>query len=179
GAGEDFRRRRTFATVLGADLADEHDPLLQGLAVTGNSFVGDTLILGDENRKEFLALFAADLRRPPGVTTGEAAREDAAVAALFDNVAHRVTVLVHEEVAPQDLGLIRRVVELETPAHVEARVATASPRFLVGIASLAGVDTYLGPRPGPRPAEVERSQIGRGDVVVHLPNLDPRLQKVD
>jgi phage tail-like protein len=165
---EDFRLRRTFVTILGADLADEEDPLLAGLAVSGNSYVGDTLFLGDETRKEFLALFAADL--PKSLS------EQAAIDALFDGLAYRVTVLVHQEVAPQDLGLIRRVVELETPAHVLARVLTASRPFVVGMAALVGVDTYLGPPLARRRVEVGRSRVGVRDVLEHLPSLDPRLE---
>src|SRR5262249_10275669 len=101
---EDYRLRRTFATIIGANLADQDDPLLAGLAVSGNSFVGDTLFLGDEHRKEFLALFSADLPK--------SAQEAAAVDAFFDQFANRVTVLVHQEIAPQDIGLVRRVVNL-------------------------------------------------------------------
>jgi phage tail-like protein len=165
---EDYRLRRTFATILGADLADESDPLLGGLAVSGNSFVGDTLFLGDENRKEFLALFSADLP----VTQSE---EDA-IKFLFDSLSHRVTVLVHQEVQPQDLGLIRRVVDMETPAHVMARVITATESFMVGIASLVGVDTYLSPKPKPQPVRVEASHIGIRDLIQRPPSLDPRLE---
>ena len=149
---EDFRMRRTFATILGADLTAEYDPLLAGLSASGNSYVGDTLFLGDENKKEFLAVFG-----PQAVKT---ASEEAAVAALFDQLAHRVTVLVHQEVDPQDMGLIRRVVEMETPAHVAARIATASERFMVGVASLIGVDTFLSEKTQPRPVRVDGSQIG-------------------
>ena len=165
---EDWRLRRTFATILGADLADEDDPLLAGLAVSGNSYVGDTLFLGDENKKEFLALFSADL---PKTHT-----EEAIVQALFDGLAYRVTVLVHQEFEPQDMGLIRRVVELETPAHVIARVETASWPFLVGVASLVGVDTYLAEKPKPEPVRVGRSQIGLRDLIQCPASLDPRLE---
>jgi phage tail-like protein len=164
---EDHRLRRTFATILGADLSDAGDPMLPGLAVSGNSFVGDTLLLGDEDRKEFLALFRAGIERD--------ADEAAAVAALFDNLAYRATVLVHDEVSPQDLGLIQRVVDREAPAHVLTRVLTSSTRFLVGMAALVGVDTFLGPREPSRTSTVDRSQIGVRDRLQRVPALDPRV----
>lgn len=167
---EDFKLRRTFATILGADLADENDPLLQGLVISGNSYVGDTLFLGDEaaeRRKEFLALFRDDLPK--------SAREQSAVAALFDRLAHRVTVLVHQDVEPQDFKLIRRVVELETPAHVVTRVFPATYPFLVGMAALVGVDTYLRAEPPARPVMLNTSRLGERDYLIRPASLDPRL----
>jgi hypothetical protein len=86
-----------------------------------------------------------------------------------------VTVLVHDEVDPQDLGLIRRVVDQETPAHVLSRVVTARYPFLLGAASLVGVDTFLAPPPAPVPVRLEQSRIGAGDRVMQPPSLDPRL----
>lgn len=172
---EDFRLRRVLATILGADLADEEDPLLGGLATTGNSYVGDTLVLGDETRREFLALFNVESIETGKISRDERRREEEAIAAFYDNLAHRITVLVHQEVEPQDLGLIRRVVEFETPAHVLARVVPASYPLLVGVASLIGVDTYLGRKPEPRPVYLDRSLLGRRDFLVHPPSLDPRL----
>jgi phage tail-like protein len=164
---EDFRLRRTFATILGADLADEDDPLLGGIARSGNSFVGDTLFLGDPLRQEFLALFAA--------TLPESTSEEQAVARFFDQLANRVTILVHQEIHSQDLGLVRRVARLETPAHVAVRIATATAAFRAGAASLVGVDTYLAPEPPPRTATIGVSYIGRGDLIERAPALDPRL----
>jgi phage tail-like protein len=170
---EDWRLRRTFATILGANLAATDDPLLSGLSVSGNSFVGDTLFLGDislldkGSRQEFLALFRADVLEGPV--------ERQVVQEFFDRLAHRVTVLVHNQIEPQDLGLIRRIVELETPAHVEVRVVEAKTQFLVGMASLVGVDSYLDREPGAQPVRLDSSQVGVRDLLLRPASLDPRL----
>lgn len=166
---EDFRLRRTFATILGADLADEADPLLGGWVVSGNSVVGDTLILGEEAREEILALF----RLP---TAGWNASEQAAVDRFYGRLAHRATVLVHEQVTNLDLGLIRRVVDLETPAHVDTQVVTATDPLLVGVASLVGIDTYLTPSPPPERVRLDHSRLSRA--LLQTPaSLDPRLER--
>lgn len=162
---EDFRLRRLLATLLGVDLNVEGDPLLPGLVVSGNSVVGDTLILGDDERVELLALFREEVASE---------QENEAVLAFLGRLAHRATVLVHQEVSPSDLGLLRRVVEMESPAHAEVRVVTATWPLLVGVASLVGVDTYLGPRPPRLPARVGSSPAGR-DFVIGPASLDPRL----
>ena len=167
---EDFRLRRTFATIIGADLDDADDPLTAGGAVSGNSYVGDTLFLGEESKKEFLALFRADL---PTETV-----EQAAIDALFDRLAHRVTILVHQDIEPQDFGLIRRISDREAPAHVEVRIFAASHPLLVGMASLVGVDTYLSRKFPPEPARIGTSHVGIRDFVQGPAALDPRLEGV-
>ena len=163
---EDFRLRRLLATLLGVDLADDADPLLPGLHRSGNSVVGDTLVLGEAASVELLALFRAEV-------ADEA--ENDAVRAFRGRLAHAATVLVHDEIEPQDLGLIRRIAELEAPAHVEVRVEPATWPLLVGVASLVGVDTWLGPPRPPRPARAGASVLGLGDLVLHDATLDPRL----
>lgn len=166
---EDFRLRRTFATILGADLSDHDDPLFAGTAVNANSYVGDTLFLGDEHRSEFLALFGANLPTPA---------EERAILAFFDQLANRVSILVHRDLLAADQKLIQRVVDLETPAHVVPRVLPASQAFVVGVASLVAVDTYLGVPPEPRPVEVGWSSLGVRDFLRRLPSLDPRLEGI-
>jgi len=167
---EDYRLRRTFATIIGADLDDDEDPLTLGGIETGNAFVGDTLFIGDEQRREFLALFSADL----DVSDTEAA----AIDAFFDRLAFHVTILVHQNVEPQDLGTIERIAEREIPTHVQFRILPTSAPLLAGITSLVGVDTYLAARPLPRPARVNRSYVGRGDYVMGPATLDPRLEGI-
>lgn len=162
---EDFRLRRLLATLLGVDLEVEDDPLLPGLIVSGNSVVGDTLVLGEAERVELLALFREEVA---------SAQENEAVLAFYERLAFRATVLVHQGVSEQDLGLIRRVVELESPAHALVRVVTATWPLMVGVASLVGVDTYLGPETPRRPARVDVSAASQ-DRVVGPATLDPRL----
>ncbi len=181
---EGWRLRRSFATILGADLSDEHDPLLVGVVQSGNSIVGDSLILGDEFRREFLALFEAALpSRPRGSTREEWVQwiherfiDPGVVDTFFDQLAYRITVLVHDDLDPDLERLLHRILELEAPAHIEWEVAKATHPFMVGLASLVGVDTYLrAPTPAPG-IHVDRSRIGSRGFLTRLPALDPRLE---
>jgi phage tail-like protein len=164
---EDFRLRHTFATILGADLSISNDPLLPGYSGSSNSFVGDTLFLGDPHNKEFLALFANDIL---------SAAEQDQVDQFYDQLAHRLTVFVHDQVETVDLGLIATIVGQEKPAHVASNILRATQGFMIGLASLLGVNTYLGPSKQEGVVTVGSSQIGRYDVITHLPSLDPRLE---
>ncbi len=165
---EDFRLRHIFATILGADLSIKDDPLLPGYWGSSNSIVGDTLFLGDRHiQSELQALYANDLN-----LAGSAS----AVDKFYDSLAHRITIFIHNQVERVNFKLVERIVEAEKPAHVKASILRASQPFMVGLASLLGVNTYLGPAPPRNPATLDVSDVGRYDVVTHLPSLDPRLE---
>lgn len=164
---EDFRLRRTFATILGADLTVENDPLLQADLPSANSYLGDTLFLGDAAEREFMSLFAAELEL--------FRHEERAVARFHERLAHRLTVLVHHDTDADTLRLVRRVVGMEAPAHLVSRVLAAGEPLLIGLRSLVAVNTYLSDKPQPRPVRLGRSLIGRLDQVRRTPSLDPRL----
>lgn len=179
---EDFRLRRTLSTILGAQLEDATDPLTTGITRSGNSVVGDSLFLGDAKTlkdnelKTFLALFRnldADTAERQALLQTERA---AAHKALFDDLAHRVTVLVHEELAPDELRLVQRLSDLGAPAHVLMRVVRAAYPFMVGVASLVGADTFLRAAPPKRPfrigPSVEVSSLGSVDTLRGEASLD-------
>ncbi len=106
---EAFRLRHTFATILGADLAITDDPLLPGYSGSSNSFVGDTLFLGNPHNPDFLAEFAATVALP---------QEQAQVQTFLDSLAWRMIVFIHNQVQQVDLNLISQIVAAEKPAHV-------------------------------------------------------------
>ena len=162
---EGFRLRRTFATILGADLEDEDDPLTLGLAPSGNSFVGDTLILGDEARQEVQALFSAEL---------QSAADLAAAEEFFRRLAHRVLVLVRASPRTADTARLAALANATAPAHVEVTMLPASRPLMVGAASLVGVDTFLTPKPEPGRVRLDESRIGEGDQIRGEGRLDER-----
>jgi phage tail-like protein len=166
---EDFRLRHIFATILGANLAIHDDPLLPGYSPSSNSFVGGTLFLGDpQNQAEVLALFSSDLPSSSADRT--------TVQQFFDSLAHRLTIFIHDQVETVDINLVQRIVDHEKPAHVLATIRLATQPFMVGLASLLGVDTYLAPTPPRDPVVLGTSQIGRYNLVIQAPSLDPRLE---
>jgi len=162
---EAFRLRHIFATILGADLANRNDPLLPAFSGSSNSFVGNTLFLGDARNPDFLALFASTVALP---------KEQTQVQQFLDALAWRIIVFIHNQVERVDINLVRRIVENEKPAHVVATIQVATQPFMIGLASLLGVNSYLAPEPPPDPVVVNVSQVGRYNLVQHLPSLDPR-----
>jgi len=164
---EDFKLRHLFATILGADLSVKDNPLLPGTWGSSNSMVGDTLFLGDPHMQaELQALYQNDLH-----IAGDAQAEQA----FYDQLAFRMTVFVHDQVENINLKMVQRIVEAEKPAHVQAFVKVATEPFMIGLASLLGVNTYPGPAPPRNPVTVNVSEIGRYDVVTEMPSLDPRM----
>jgi hypothetical protein len=164
---EDYRLRHIFATILGADLAIQNDPLLPGYSGSSNSFVGDTLFIGNpRDQAEILALFSAP----------ESTAEQSAVQQFYDSLANRMTVFIHNQVETVDVQLVQRIVHYEKPAHVAAAIRIATQPFMVGLAALLGVDSYLAPEPPRNPVVVGSSQIGRYNQVIQDPSLDPRME---
>ncbi len=164
---EDFRLRHIFATILGADLSIRNNPLLPGYSGSSNSIVGDSLFLGDPGMQaELQALYQTDLDIP-----GDAQ----AAQKLYDQLAYRMTVFIHNQVENVNLKMVQRIVDAEKPAHVQAFVRLATQPFMIGLASLLGVNSYLGSDPPRNPVTVGVSDVGRYDVVQETPSLDPRM----
>lgn len=163
---ECFALRRTFATILGTNLTEESDPLTLGLSTSGNSHVGDTLILGDAARAELLALFR------PEIDATQA--DSAAVTEFFERLANRVMVLVRGETEPDEMQRLREIVEAAVPAHIEATLYPAGSPLIVGAASLVGIDTYLADPPRPGRVRLQHTVVGGGDQISGEGWLDGR-----
>jgi phage tail-like protein len=161
---ENFRLRRTMATILGVQMDDEEHPLTLGTGVSGNSIVGDSLILADEDQRDFIALFA------PGLAT---ATEKKIVANFFDRYANQVTVLLHGA-ARRFKDVVQSTLEQEMPAHVQWRLVETDHSFVLGLAPLLGVDTFLEHQPPARPVILDDTWLGREGLLKNPPAFSPR-----
>ena len=164
---ENFRFRRTLGTILGLDLDDTEHPLTLGTAQSGNSRVGESLILTAENAREFLALLAPELAL--------ADAEDAEVVReFFDRYSHRITVLIHGSTSALEPA-VQEVLTRLVPAHLSWTVRTSEHPLVLGLAPLLGIDTYLERSPAWRRVVLGDTYLGREGIVENVAALGPQI----
>ncbi len=152
---ENFRLRRTMATVLGIDMDDRDHPLTLGTGMSGNSIVGDTLVLSEEDAREFLALFAP-------AEGGET--DEAIVAAFFERYGHQLSILLHGAARAQR-DVVEEALDDHLPAHLEWRVIETDHPFVLGLAPLLAVDTFVETAVAPRVVVLDDTYLGREGVI--------------
>jgi len=148
---ENFCLRRTMATILGVSMDDADHPLTLGTGMSGNSIVGDSLILSESDAREFLALFAPELADKD---------EKSQVEAFFAEYAHQVSILLHGPA----VGLRTAVEDMlndQLPAHLQYRIIETDHPFVLGIAPLLSLDTYVETTPQPRRVTLDDTYLGR------------------
>ena len=154
---ENFRLRRTMVTILGVHMDDSDHPLTLGTGISGNSIVGDSLILSEIGAKEFLALFA------PEIATED---ERQAVTEFFEKYAHRVSILLHGDARKQRQE-IESMLEAQLPAHLQWRIIETEQPFILGTSPLLSIDTWLEQRPGYEQVKINKTHIGRTDLLMN------------
>ncbi len=160
---ENYRLRRTMATILGVDLEDEDHPLTLGSMMSGNSIVGDSLILSEASAREFLALLDPSL--------GDAG-DKAAVEAFFEKYAHQVSVLLHGPAKSRE-AMVSDVLEREAPAHLQWRIISTDHPFVLGLSPLLSVHTFIETRPPPRGVILDASRLDYTGFIRNPASLAP------
>lgn len=165
---ENFRFRRTLATILGVSLDDEHHPLTLGSGQSGNSIVGDSLILTKKGAREFLALLSPDSYSESD--DGESDKQ--LVDEFFRKYAHRITVLLHGD-ARRWRHNVDEVLRKHAPAHLQWTIKTTDHPFVLGLAPLLQIDTYLEQRPEAKRVVLNQTHLGREGLVRNDSALSP------
>ncbi|HVZ08880.1 phage tail protein [Rhodopila sp.] len=160
---ETHRLRRTNATILGIALSGRNT-LTQFGVPSGNSIIGDTLVLSAERAVEVLALLA------PDAATGADAQ---AVADFLDEYADNVQVvaIVQGPSAAMLAPAVSSVLRTELPAQLRYEVVINPHRFILGLSPLLDVDTFLDPADPPTPLTLNTSTLGRDALVRDPPAL--------
>jgi phage tail-like protein len=160
---ENFRLRRTMATILGVSMDDSAHPLTLGTGISGNSIVGDSLILSEKDARHFLALFS------PGTATTD---EKATVEKFFADYAHQVTVLLHGRGARFHQA-VEETLAAQMPAHLQWRIFETDHPFVLGTAPLLAVDTFIETEPGFRPVTLDDTSLGGEGILTNPPAFSP------
>lgn len=162
---ENFRLRRTMATILGVSMDDAEHPLTLGTGMSGNSIVGDSLILAEKDQRDFLALFAPEL--------ADNAKDKKIVANFFDRYANKVTVLLHGD-ARRLKDVVQAALEQQMPAHLVWELVETDYPFVLGLSPLLGVNTFLERQPEARPVILNDTFLGREGLLKNPPAFSPR-----
>jgi hypothetical protein len=154
---ETHRLRRTNATILGIQLGGLN-VLTGGGVASGNSIVGDTLVLSAKRAIEVLALLAPSAARGADAAT---------VARFLDEYADRVQVAVLLQ-GPNAAALrsaVDAVLKVELPAQLAYEIVITDRRFILGLSPLLDVHTFLDPPVPSAPLTLNQSVVGRDAVV--------------
>ncbi|MEJ2043813.1 MAG: hypothetical protein P8X74_09585 [Reinekea sp.] len=161
---ENYRLRRTLATIIGVSLDDEAHPLTLGTSLSGNSIVGQSLILTDEDAADFLALFAPEL--------AETEDQQQAVQGLFDRYAHRISIVIHEHARPWRKA-VEQIIEQMVPGSVHSVILETDRPFVLGLSPLLGIDTYLQQAEAFRNIVLNDTWLGREGLIHNPAALSP------
>ncbi len=160
---ENFCLRRTLATILGINMEDTDHPLTLGTGMSGNSIIGDSLILSEADAREFLALFAPEL-----ASEAEAAQ----VEAFFEQYAHQVSVLLHGRAVALRSG-VEEVLREHLPAHLQYRIIETEHPFVLGIAPLLSIDTFIETTLEPRRVRLNDTYLSREGILKNPAAFSP------
>lgn len=97
----------------------------------------------------------------------------------FHVYAHKLSVFVPEACVrdPSLARALKRLVDLERPAHVEAQVIAVEPRFRVGVQAMLGLDAVIGWRTAP--VELDGGTLGLATVLTGAVDPRPRFRVGD
>lgn len=169
---ENFRFRRTLATILGVSLDDKDHPLTLGSGQSGNSIVGDSLILTKKGAREFLALLSPDSYVDDEEIEPDQQSDKQLVEKFFDKYAHRISVLLHGD-AKRWKNNVDEVLHKYAPAHLQWTIKATDHPFVLGLAPLLEIDTYLQREADAKPVVLNQTRLGREGLIRNESALSP------
>lgn len=94
----------------------------------------------------------------------------------FNVYAHKLSLFVPAACLrnPATARALRRLVDLERPAQVEAQVIPVEPRFRIGVQAMLGLDAVIGWRAAPQ--RLDEGTLGRGTVLAGAVDSRPRFR---
>ena len=164
---ENFRLRRTMATLLGVEMTpkdnDQLHPLTLGTEQSGNSIIGDNLILSDKNARAFLALVDPQLKDQT---------DQQAVKTFFDRYSHQTSILLHGD-SRKLRSLVYDTLQKYMPAHIQWQIYNTDYPFILGLSPLLEVNSFIEQRPAPKSVQVNNTYLGYEGLLTNKAALSP------